>query len=43
MVHFEMSGGGAVFSAGSISYACSLPIDEPLSRITANVLRRFLT
>jgi N,N-dimethylformamidase len=42
MVHFETPGGGAVFSAGSISYACSLPVDEPLSKVTANVLKRFL-
>jgi hypothetical protein len=43
IVHFETPGGGAVFSAGSISYPCSLPVDEPLSRITANVFRRFLS
>jgi hypothetical protein len=43
MVCFETPGGGAVFSAGSITYPCSLPVDEPLSRITANVFRRFLT
>jgi hypothetical protein len=42
MVHFDTPAGGAVFSAGSISYACSLPVDEPLSRVTANVLKRFL-
>jgi hypothetical protein len=42
MVHFETPNGGAVFSAGSICYASALPVDEPLSRVTANVLRRFL-
>ena len=42
MVHFETPGGGAVFSVGSITYACSLPVDDGISRITTNVLRRFL-
>jgi hypothetical protein len=42
MVHFETPSGGAVFSAGSICYPSALPVDEPLSRVTANVLRRFL-
>jgi hypothetical protein len=42
MVHFETASGGVVFSAGSICYPSSLPVDEPLSRLTANVLRRFL-
>ena len=41
MVIRELAGGGAVFSAGSITYAASLLVDEPLSRVTANVLRRF--
>jgi hypothetical protein len=42
MVHFETASGGAVFSAGSITYPSSLLVDEPTSQITANVLRRFL-
>ncbi len=42
MVHFETPSGGAVFSVGSICYPSSLPIDEQVSRVTANVLRRFL-
>jgi hypothetical protein len=42
MVCFETPGGGAVFSVGSICYPSSLPVDEGVSRITANVLRRFL-
>ncbi len=42
MVLFDTPSGGAVFSAGSITYPVCLPVDEPLSRITANVLRRFL-
>jgi N,N-dimethylformamidase len=42
MVHFETPSGGAVFSAGSIAYPASLPVDDKLSHLTANVLRRFL-
>ncbi len=42
MVYFETPGGGAVFSAGSISYASALLCDPAISRLTANVLRRFL-
>ncbi len=41
MVHFETASGGAVFSAGSITYPACLLVDDPLSRVTANVLRRF--
>jgi hypothetical protein len=43
IVTFETPGGGAVFSAGSINYVASLPVDYAVSRITANVLRRFLS
>lgn len=45
MVYFDLPGGGAVFSTGSISYCGSLPwnnFDNNISRITRNVLRRFL-
>ena len=35
--------GGAVFSVGSITYPASLLVDEHVSRITANVLTRFLS
>lgn len=42
MVTFDTPGGGAVFSAGSITYASALLVDPPTARITANVLRRFL-
>ncbi len=42
MVAFETPGGGGVFSAGSICYASSLLVDEGVSRVTTNVLRRFL-
>ena len=43
MVIFDTPSGGAVFSAGSINYVASLPVDEHVSRITANVLRRFVS
>lgn len=42
MVLHEPAGGGAVFSAGSITYISSLLVDEGVSKITGNVLRRFL-
>ena len=42
LVHFDTSSGGAVFSAGSITYPTALPCDELTSMITLNVLRRFL-
>ena len=42
MVHHQTDSGGEVFSAGSINYPSSLPVDENISRITRNVLNRFL-
>jgi N,N-dimethylformamidase len=42
MTLFDTVTGGAVFSAGSICYPSSLPVDAALSQVTANVLRRFL-
>jgi len=42
MVYYETPSRGAGFSAGSINYVSSLPVDEVVSEITANVLRRFL-
>lgn len=44
MVFFETPAGGAVFSVGSMTYVGSLLVDggdNTLSRITANVVRRF--
>jgi N,N-dimethylformamidase len=43
MAIHEPAGGGAVFSVGSITYVSSLLVDDHVSRITANVLRRFLS
>jgi hypothetical protein len=42
LVYFEAPGGGAVFSAGSITYPSALLCDPPTSVMTANVLKRFL-
>ncbi len=42
MVYFETESRGAVFSVGSISYPCSLPVDDNISAITKNVLSRFV-
>jgi hypothetical protein len=42
MVIRNLGGGAAVFSAGSICWTSSLLVDEHISMITANVLRRFL-
>ena len=44
MVFFETPSGGAVFSVGSISWFGALARDDydnDISRITANVIRRF--
>ncbi|HKB05585.1 MAG TPA: N,N-dimethylformamidase beta subunit family domain-containing protein, partial [Gemmataceae bacterium] len=42
IVYFETAAGGAVFSAGSITYPTGLLCDELLSRVTRNVLDRFV-
>jgi N,N-dimethylformamidase len=39
---YELAGGGAAFAAASITYISSLLVDDAVSRITANVIRRFL-
>jgi hypothetical protein len=41
VVTFDTPSGGAVFSVGSISWICSLPVSDQVSRITSTVLRRF--
>lgn len=43
MVVYETESGGAVFSAGSITWVSSILVDDAVSQITANVLRRFLS
>ena len=42
LVIHQPEGGGAVFSAGSICWPSSLLVDDHVSRITSNVVRRFL-
>ena len=42
IVYHETASGGAVYSVGSISYPCSLPVDSNISTITRNVINRFL-
>jgi hypothetical protein len=42
LVYFETASGGAVFSAGSITYPTGLLCDPPLSDMTSNVVNRFL-
>ncbi|MGH9631248.1 MAG: N,N-dimethylformamidase beta subunit family domain-containing protein, partial [Bryobacteraceae bacterium] len=42
MACYELASGGAVFAAGSITYVSALLTDEAVSRITANVVRRFM-
>ena len=43
IVHIEFPGRGQVFSVGSISYTCSIAVDDTVSQVTRNVLSRFLT
>lgn len=42
MIHFETESGGEVFSGSSITYGSCLLVDEPLSKVTVNVLNRYL-
>jgi N,N-dimethylformamidase beta subunit-like, C-terminal len=42
IAYFETGSGGCVYSVGSISYVCSIVVDEQISAVTRNVLRRFL-
>ena len=42
MAYYDLPRGGAVFGTGSICYVSSLLVDDALSRITGNVLHRFL-
>lgn len=42
LVIYETPSGGQVFAAGSITWPSSILVDTAVSRITANVLRRFL-
>ncbi|MDA1056046.1 MAG: carboxypeptidase regulatory-like domain-containing protein [Planctomycetota bacterium] len=41
LICFDTPSGGGVFSTGSLTWTLSLPIDDNVSTITANVLRRW--
>jgi len=41
IVHFQTPGGGEVFSVGSITWPACVLVDDAVSKITANVVRRF--
>ena len=42
LAYYETPSGGAVFSAGSIAWPSAILVDDCVSQITANVLRRLL-
>ncbi len=42
MVYYATESGGEVFAVGSITYPASLLVDTAISRITRNVIERFL-
>ncbi len=42
IVTYETASGGAVFSVGSITWVASVLVDDAVSRVTANVITRFL-
>jgi len=42
MIFYELSNGGCVFSVGSLCWTLSLPIDDQISLITSNVLKKML-
>jgi hypothetical protein len=42
MVYFRTASGGKVFSVGSIAWTSSILVDQSVSKITGNVLCRFL-
>jgi hypothetical protein len=41
IVHYDTPSGGQVFSVGSITWPASILVDDVVSTVTANVLRRF--
>ena len=42
LISYETESGGRVFSAGSLCWTLSLPIDDGVSAVTSNALRRML-
>jgi len=43
LAYYELPAGGAVFAAGSIGWPSAILVDRHVSRITANVIRGFLS
>ncbi len=43
LAYYETPSGGAVFSVGSIAWPSAILVDDNVSRMTANVLRQFLS
>ncbi len=43
MTYFVHSGGGGVFSVGSVTYGGSLSVDADISKLTQNVIDHFIT
>ena len=43
MIYFETQSGGQVFSVGSICWNASLLVDQYVSKITANVVKKFVS
>ena len=41
MTLYETESGGAVFAVGSLAWTLAIQVDDQISRVTANVLRRF--
>ena len=42
MIYYDTASGGEVFSVGSIAWPSCVLVDDAVSKITANVIRRFL-
>lgn len=42
MIYYDHSGGGAVFSTGSISSSCSMLIDKQMSTVVSNAINRMM-
>ena len=42
ITHYDTPSGGAVFSAGSMTYPTSILVDDTVSRLTANAIKHFL-
>ena len=43
MIHYQTASGGEVFSVGSICWITSMLVDENISKISRNVIDRFIS